>query len=515
MAEAGRSQDLTRGERVCLFIERYCMVPEGKLVGQPMRLLPFQETFIQAIYDNPTPTRRAYLSIARKSGKTALIACLLLAHICGPEAVTNAQLISGATSRDQASLVFQLAVKILHQSPRLTALCHVLTASKSIHGLICNTHYRALSADATRAHGQSPVLAILDEIGQLIGPTNPFIDAVTTSQGAHERPLLLAISTSAASDADLFNVWIDDARRSQDPGTVCHVYKAMEGCDLMDESQWADANPALGVFRSKDDLRDQLTRASRIPSLENSARNLLLNQRVSLDTLWLAPTAWYDNRAKPDEAVYSSGVPVSLGLDLSMRQDLTAAVLAAKDEADVVHLKTYAFTPRQGLAERALRDRAPYETWVKQGFLYTTPGTTVSYREVVSILKSELERLNCTINTLEFDRWRWREFRLVCEQEEFDYGEAREVGQGFRDMSPRIETFEEYLLEGKIRHGNHPVLNLGASNAIVETDHVKNRRLAKNRSTNRIDALVAATMALYGVASPEMAIVFDTEAIIG
>jgi phage terminase large subunit-like protein len=96
---------MTRGERACKFIETYCAVPNGKLVGKPMRLMDFQRKFILDLYDNPAGTSRAYLSIARKNGKSALIAAIALAHIVGPEAKQNSQIISGARSRDQASLV--------------------------------------------------------------------------------------------------------------------------------------------------------------------------------------------------------------------------------------------------------------------------------------------------------------------------------------------------------------------------------------------------------------------------
>ena len=294
--------ELTRGERVCLFIERYCRVPEGKLVGRPMRLLDFQVLFILAIYDNPHGTRTAILSLARKNGKSAVIAALLLAHICGPEATQNSQLVSGATSRDQAALVYTLAEKMIMASPQLLRLCSMVPSHKAIRGSMRNTSYRALSADATRAHGQSPVLVILDEVGQLRGPTSPFVDALTTAQGAHDNPLLIAISTSAAADADMLSMWIDDAERSQDPHIVCHVYKASETADLMDRNEWLKANPALGVFRSEKDLRAQIEKAQRLPALENAARNLLLNQRISLDSLWLAPSVWRKTSGQPDIA---------------------------------------------------------------------------------------------------------------------------------------------------------------------------------------------------------------------
>src|SRR5688572_7417454 len=103
---------MTRGETVIRFIEDYCRVPEGALVGQPIKLADFQRKFILEIYDNLAGTRRAYLAIARKNGKSALIACLLLAHLVGPEKRLNAQIVSGARSRDQAALIFNLAAKM-------------------------------------------------------------------------------------------------------------------------------------------------------------------------------------------------------------------------------------------------------------------------------------------------------------------------------------------------------------------------------------------------------------------
>ena len=184
---------MTRAEKVIAFIERYCLIPDGAHVGQPMRLAEFQREFIRAIYDNPAGTRRALLSIARKNGKTGLIAALLLVHLVGPEARQNAQIVSGAMSRDQAALVFNLASKMVQLSSRLSELVRIVPSGKRLIGLPMNTEYKALAADGKTAHGLSPVLAILDEIGQVQGPQSAFVDAITTSQGAHAEPLLIAI----------------------------------------------------------------------------------------------------------------------------------------------------------------------------------------------------------------------------------------------------------------------------------------------------------------------------------
>ena len=246
---------MTRGERVIAFIETFCVVPEGTGVGQPMVLAPFQKKWIKAVYDNKAVTRRAILAIARKNGKTALIASIMLAHIIGPEAVRNSQVVSGAMSRDQAALVFNLAAKMLQLNSDLDGLYRVVTSGKRIIGMAKNVEYRALAADGTTAHGLSPKLAVLDEVGQIKGPMSPFVEAILTSQGAYEDAIQIFISTQASADADFFSMIIDDAERSGDPKTVSHVYCADQNADLMDKRQWKKANPALGIFRSEADLR--------------------------------------------------------------------------------------------------------------------------------------------------------------------------------------------------------------------------------------------------------------------
>ncbi|GAA3928683.1 terminase large subunit [Luteimonas lutimaris] len=479
---------MTRAEAICRFVETYCLTPDGAGVGQPLRLAPFQREFIAAVYDNPAGTRRAFLTIARKNGKTGLIAALLLAHLVGPEAKQNAQLVSGAMSREQAALVFNLAAKMVQLSPRLSKLVRIVPSGKRLIGLPLNTEFRALAAEGKTAHGLSPVLAILDEVGQVRGPQSDFVDAITTSQGAHADPLLIAISTQAANDADLFSVWLDDAAQSKDPRIVSHVYAAPEGADLMDEDAWKAANPALGLFRSLDDLREQLVQAQRMPSMENSARNLLLNQRVSTDAPFVSPDVWKACGTKP---VPFEG-PVFAGLDLSARHDLTALVLAGK-VAGVWQVFPHFWTPAQGLVERSKRDRAPYDVWARQGFLRTTPGASVDYEHVAADIAEIVAGLD--LHAIAFDRWRMD----ILSRELDRMGLSLPLvpwGQGYKDMAPALDALEAELLNARIAHGGHPVLTMCAANATTVKDPAGGRKLDKSRSTGRIDGMQALAMAI-------------------
>lgn len=481
----------TRGEKVIAFIERYCVVPDGSLVGQKMRLEPFQKRFLLAVYDNPVGTRSGYLSIARKNGKTALIASIVLAHLAGPEAKRNSELVSGALSLEQAGIVYSLAEKMVNLSPVLRRLVRPVPSRKTLVGLALNTEFKSLAAEGKTAHGKSPVLAILDEVGQVRGPKSDFIDAIVTSQGAHETPLLLAISTQAPNDGDLFSIWIDDAALSGDPRVVSHVYAAEKDCDLMDEAQWRAANPALGIFRNEADLREQAERAARMPSAESAFRNLGLNQRVERIAPFIAPGAWKANEDAIDAAVFDTE-PVYVGIDLSSRSDLTAMVVVAK-KMGVWHAEAHFWTPERGLKERAQHDRAPYDVWHKHGYIRTTPGASVDYEYVAKDIEEILSGRDVAV--VAFDRW-----RIDILKKEFERLEVElpwhPFGQGFKDMSPALDTLESLLLNGQLRHGNNPVLTMCAANARALSDPAGNRKLAKGRETGRIDGLVALAMAV-------------------
>ena len=493
----------TTGERVIRFCTTHLRVPEGELVGRPVELAEFQRRFILDVYDNPRAvTRRALLSMARKNAKTTLIAMLVLAHLIGPVAIQNSQIVSGGLTQKQAALVFDLCVKMVRLNPRLVREVHIVDSLKRMKGLALNSEYRALSAQAGAAHGLSPVVAILDEIGQIDAESSPFVEAIVTAQGAYARPLLFGISTSARSDLSMFSIWLDDAKRSGDPAIVVHEYRAPDGCALDDRQAWAASNPALGLFRSEADIAEKAERAKRLPSEEAAFRNLFLNQRIALESLFIAPSLWQENGGAPELDVLRANT-AAIGLDLSARGDLTAAVVAARAEDDdggAVHLLPFVFTPLGTIGERSRRDRAPYEQWARDGYLIPVPGDVIEYEFVAGYLARELENLEIEPAVIAFDRWRIRDFQRAAIDTGFAGGaDWQAIPQTYSGMSPRLEGFEALLLQKRLRHGAHPLLTMAASNAVVKLDPAGNRMLNKEKGRRRIDPLVAAVMAAFAV----------------
>lgn len=507
----------TQAELVMLFAEQYLKVPDGPKVGQPLSLEPFQQAFLYSVFDNPDHTDLAILSVARRNGKSFITAVILLAYLVGPLAVKNSSIASAAHSRDQAALVFRLMVNMIQQNPDLERAVKIVPSSKHIVGLARNVEYHALSADAKSGYGRSLLVIVLDEAGQFVGETNEYVSMLRTSQGSYNQPLFLTISTQSPSDSDMLSIWIDDSIRSGNKHTVTHLYAADEDADIADEKQWHKANPGLGVFRAMADMRSQIEQASRLPALEAGVRNLLLNQRVALEQLWLAPNVWKENSAQPDLDVFQNASKVILGLDLSQKDDLTAAVLAAKDDyTGKIHLMPFVFIPSQGIEAKAARDRAPYDTWVRNEQMYAIGGATQDYEQIINFLKHKLDDLGITVTTIAFDRWRIKEFKAECErQQAFGYATWEEVGQGFLGFSPRMEAFQTELLNNNICHGAHPLLNMAASNAIRVSDPTGNIKLDKTKASQKIDPMVAAVMAVYPVSSGNLVGDFDIAAMIG
>lgn len=487
---------MTSAELVIAFIETYVTVPEGRAVGEPMRLMDWQKAWLVEVFDNPHGTRRAILSMGRKNAKTTLIAALLLAYVVGPLAVRNAQVYSAALSREQASLTFALMAKMTRQSADLSANIVIRDSQREMLCTLTGVRYRALSADASTAMGTSPIAFVFDEAGQVVGPHCALFDALHSGQGAHQAPIEFVISTQAASDADFLSLLIDDARRGGDPKTVCKVFEAPADCDVTDEAAWRAANPALGTIIAVDYVRTLAEEASRLPSREAAFRNLLLNQRIEGASPFVTRAVWMRNAAEP--APLGPKVKVWAGLDLSMIADLTALIAVYRTGTDLVwNALAHFWTPAEGIADRARRDHAAYVEWARAGHLHKTPGATVDY----DVVAKELLDLasECDLQAVAFDRWRIEHFKAALVRvgaTEALLAKLRPFGQGYQSMSPAIEALEGELLNNRIAHGDHPVLTMCAANARVDMDAAGNRKLDKTRTTGRIDGMVALTMAI-------------------
>jgi phage terminase large subunit-like protein len=484
------ARKISRGLRAIRWIEDYCRIPEGQFVGQKVKLRSWQKKVIRGIYD--TPTRTAIISFGRKNAKTTLSGFLCLLHLVGPEARANSQLYSCAQSRDQAAILFNLMVKVIRQSPDLNAVIGVRESAKQLYCEELGTLYRALSAESTTAYGLSPVFVVHDELGQVSGPRFPLYDALETAAGAQESPLSVVISTQAAQDGDLLSVLIDDAKAGHDPETKLFLYTANESLDPFSEEAIKQANPAYGDFLNAKEVRRQADAAKRMPSQEAAYRNLILNQRVAREAPFISQSVWNSNAADPRPEDFEGRCVI--GLDLSRRIDLTSLTMVGKGADGQWSVHQEFFAPKQGVRDRSISDRVPYDLWAEQGHLTLTPGNTVGYDFVAERIADLCEKHN--VAQIQFDRWGIKELQTHLEHMGLDDLPLEPHGQGFKDMSPALAILEAELLNNRVRHGGNPILTWCAANAVVDEDAAGNRKLTKKRSTGRIDGMISLAMSL-------------------
>jgi len=489
--------DHVTGDDVIEFCEKYLFVPEGRFVGTPLKLAPFQKDIVRAIYDSPT--RTAIISIPRKNAKTALCACLLLNHLVGPSARSkpNNQLFSSARSRDQAAIVFGLAAKMVRMNGDLAWLVKINQTQKMLSCPSLGTVYRALSADATRALGLSPSFIIHDELGQVVGPQDDLFDALETSVAAQENPLSVIISTQSRRDADLLSTLIDTAKLGEDERTKLILYAADPDIDPFTETAIKQANPAFDFFMNRTEVLAMMRDAQRLPAREPGYRNLILNQRVENNAPFVSTSLWEKCGDEP-QRVDDGITQVYAGLDLSSVSDLTAFVMVGQKNGRW-HVHPTFWLPSERVEDIARESRMPFNLWRDRGFLKTTPGASIDYDFVAEFLRREIVSRH-NVQAIAFDRWNMKQFarsllRVGVTQQQID-SKFIPFGQGWASMSPSLRALEQAILDKKIAHGGHPVLASCMMNACIITDDAGNRKFSKRKSSGKIDGAVALVMAM-------------------
>jgi len=489
-----RAKGLSRAARVIRFIEGL-KITAGIHAGRRFKLRPWQKEIIRGIYRTNKAgkriVRQALFTVPRKNGKTQLAAGLALAHLCGPEAEARGQVFSAAADRAQAALLFSEMKAMILADPELSERIIIREFHKTLEDQETGSMYAALSSDANTKHGLSASFVVYDELAQ--APNRTLYDVLATSTAARAEPLFVVISTQSPDPNHVMSELVDYGQRVlagevDDPAFHATIYAAPEDADPWDEAVWHACNPALGDFRSLDEMRTFAAMARRIGAKEAAFRALYLNQRVDADERYISTVDWLACRGEIDlEAL--RGRPCYAGLDLSSTTDLTALVLLFPENGGAV--LPFFWLPGENLQDREDKDKAPYLLWRRQGHLETHPGRAVD-KHAVALRLAELSAMY-DLRAIAYDRWRMADLQKILSDEGIELP-LEGHGQGFKDMAPALEAFESRLLSKALRH-NNPLLTLCAANAVVDKDAAGNRKLNKARSFTRIDGLVALVMA--------------------
>jgi len=491
LREAGR----VKADRAVKFISQL-KHSTGEWAGKTFNLMPWQENeIIRPFYGtlNPDGTRQyrtIWLEVPRKQGKTELGAGGIALPLLYIDDEMGAQIYSAANDKNQAGLLFNAAAPMVEQNPRLHQLSKVYPPQKRIVYYRNRSYYTAVSSEAYTKDGINAHGIIYDELHA--APNRELWDVLTTSQGARRQPVT-AVTTTAGYDRNSICWELHDYACKirdgiiDDPTWLVVIYAAPDDADWTDEDVWRACNPALGVFRSLEEMRTLCKRAQETPALEMTFRRLYLNQWTSSEARWMPMDRWDACDGKVPDLTGRAGYA---GLDLSATTDLTAlSIVFPEDES--YHAFVHFWCPETKLAEREKRDRAPYRLWIKQGYLTATPGEVIDYGYIRTQLKEYAGRFE--IREIAFDRW--GATKLV--QDLTDDGFTMvPFGQGFASMSAPTKELMNLVLGRKLNHGGNPVLRWNVDNLVVSQDPAGNLKPDKAKSTQRIDGAVALIMAL-------------------
>ena len=490
-----------KAQRVIRFIQ--CLNhTKGEFHGQPFRLLPWQEKVIRDVFgtvrdDDPSIRQytTAYIEIPKKNGKSELGAAIALNMLCNDDE-QRAEVYFCASDRQQAAIVFDVAVDMVKQNKTLSKLIKIIPSTKRMVYTKTGSIYQVLSSEVATKHGLNVSACIFDELHTQ--PTRALYDVMTQGSGDARKQPLWFFLTTAGTDRnsicwEVHQKAIDILEgRKADPRFYPVIFGLPDQADWTDEQNWYSANPSLDATISIEKVRDAYHKALETPADENMFRQLRLNQWVKQSVRWMPMNKWDECGGAFDLAALEGKVCYA-GLDLSSTGDLTTIVLVfppwEPDGAFIV--LPFFWLPEENLPLRVRRDHVMYDKWEKQGFIQTTEGNVVHYGFIEQFICALGEKYN--IREIAYDRWN---ASMMVQNLQDDGFTMVPFGQGFRDMSPPTKELMRLVLERKILHSGHPVLRWNMDNVFVRTDPAGNVKIDKEKSTEKVDGAVALVMGL-------------------
>jgi len=511
----------------------------GEWYGKPFNILPWQEQIIRDLFgivNKDTGFRQfktAYIEIGKKNGKSELAAAVAL-YLLFADGEAGAEVYSCAADINQAAIVYNTAKSMVEQCGDLRQISKIIESTKRITFPHTNSFYRVLSSETKAKQGFNVSGLIFDEL--FAQQTRELFDTMTKFTGdARRQPLYFLITTAGREKTSICYEIHTKAKAILDGSKIDPAFypaifgiNTASGDDWESPEVWRKVNPSMGVTIPFETVRAAYEQAKQNPAEELHFRQFRLNEWTNSDVRWLPMDKWEacGEDFDPDEL---EGRECYGGLDLSSTGDLTALGLVfPPNGGDIVNAVSnssnsrslkytvlpFFWLPENAVRLRSRRDHVPYEIWAnafikpqREGFnrelrsldsswgefINTTEGDVVDYDYVVSFIEKLSKKYK--IKEIAYDRWGAEKIRRDLEEVGAENGfTVFPFGQGFSSMSPPSKDFYQYVVEKKIRHGNHPVLDWNMGNIIIRTDPAGNIKPDKSKSTEKIDGAVAVIM---------------------
>lgn len=477
---------------------RWLKHSKGEWAGRVVELEAWQQFILWVLFgwlrdDGTRRFRTAYQEVARKNGKSTTAAGVGL-YLMVADGEPGAEVYTAATKRDQARITHSEATRMVKASPALRK--RVKTFKDNLHIPNSASKFEPLGKDADTLDGLNVHAAIIDELHA--HPNREMYDILDTATGARRQPMMFMITTAGFDRRSLcwqMHEYTEKVLSGviEDDSFFGIIFTLDEGDDWEDERVWSKANPNLGISVKTEDLRRQATRAKGMPAALNAFLRLRLNIWTQAETKWTPAEHW----AKCGKAVDADGLrgrTCYAGLDLSSTMDITALVLVFPPavEGDEYRILCRFWVPEDAMRERSKRDRVPYDVWVRQGYITATPGAVIDYDYIFDQVLADAAAFD--LQELAYDRW--NASQLIADLDKEKITTLIQFGQGYGSMNAPMKDLGKLIVEHRLAHGNNPVLTWMADNLVASQDSAGNIKPDKEKSTERIDGMVALIMAL-------------------
>jgi phage terminase large subunit-like protein len=555
-AKRGIVYDPESAARAIRFFETKLKLSEGQFEGKPLVLHESQVFIVGSLFgwkkaDGTRRFRRSYIEQGKGNGKSPVAGGVGLYGMMA-DGEAGAQIYAAGATKDQASILFRDAVNMVDKSPDLDKRVKRsggVGREFNLAYLPNNSFFRPISREAKKTgSGPRPHFALCDEVHEhpdrgvmemlergfkfrrqplLFMITNSGSDRNSICWEEHEHAIKVAAGNRDAKDDD--PAYIGEPL---DDSTFSFVCGLDAGDDpLTDRSCWPKANPLLGVTITEEYLAGVVEQAKLMPGKRNGILRLHFCQWTDADTAWLTREALEPCLADFDPAEHY-GERIAQGLDLSQVRDLTAKAsivqtgtvgveVTVDGVVKTVEKPTFdcwieAWTPGDTVRVRADRDKAPYEIWIRDGYLSAPKGESIRFDHVAQSIADD--STNYDVGLIGYDRYAFKRFEEECQKlglalefVEHPQGgtkkgkptesmkraaeaEGREPDGLWMPGSLRI--LEECILERRIRFKRNPVLISAMMSAVTDEDRWDNKWLSKARAVNKIDPAVAICMAI-------------------
>ncbi|HFQ3653142.1 TPA: terminase large subunit [Enterococcus faecium] len=494
------------------------MLPDPKS-GKPNKLALFQKFILGMLWgwrrkkDNTKRFRKAYLSLARKQGKSLIVSGIALYCLIYERNPRQArQIYATANKRDQAKIVFNMV------KSQLKALRGKSKAIQKFTKVLQNeltttddSFMKPLSADADTLDGLDTLLGIFDEYA--LSKTTEMMDVIETSMGQQIEPLTIIISTASSKlNYPMYSIEYQYVTKLLKEEVVGDEYLALcweqdNAKEVADTDVWIKSNPLMELSEQKERLTESKKRLLDEGKAKGSISNVLTKEFniwvQSSQESYMSEEEW-TSAVAPDYIKQTdlTGREIYIGVDLSRVNDLTSIswVIPIREESKFF-VDSYSFVAnRGGIEAKEKEDKTPYRQYEQAGYctISSSPDGLIDYHDLVNWLTDFIESNNFELKGIFYDPY--NAGNVITDLSKFYEKEMIEVRQGLITLNVPTKQFRTDVIKGKTVHSNNPLLNRAIRNAITKenNDTIMIDKAMNRNKIDPLDALINAyTQAMY------------------